>query len=211
MAENGRRDQSQPEYELLDTGAFDDDRYWVVEVTHAKGDPHDLLMEVSVTNAGPEASTLHVLPHLWFRNTWSWDLDADRPSLQTTGPGQVRVDHPRFGELRWELDAGPDGSTPDLLFCDNDTNLRKLYGSAESPAYPKDGINDHVVAGARDREPRRPGHQGRRLVPPHRAGRARPRWSGCVCGRPRRSPRSVRGSTRCSPDAGRRPTSSTTR
>jgi hypothetical protein len=153
VAENGRRDQSRPEYELLDTGAFDDDRYWVVEVTHAKGDPHDLLMEVSVTNAGPEASTLHVLPHLWFRNTWSWDLDADRPSLQTTGPGQVRVDHPRFGELRWELDAGPDGSTPDLLFCDNDTNLRKLYGSAESPAYPKDGINDHVVAGARTVNP----------------------------------------------------------
>ncbi len=148
VAENGRRDQSQPEYELLDTGAFDGDRYWVVEVTHAKDDPDDLLMEVSVTNAGPEASTLHVLPHLWFRNTWSWDHDAERPGLQATEPGQVRVDHPRFGELRWELGTGPDGSTPDLLFCDNDTNLRRLYGSADSPAYPKDGINDHVVTGS---------------------------------------------------------------
>ena len=148
VAENGSRDQSRPEYELLDTGVFDDDRYWVVEVTHAKSDPHDLLMEVSVTNAGPEAATLHVLPHLWFRNTWSWDVDAHRPGLQAAGPGQVRVDHPRFGELRWEVDTAPDGSAPDLLFCDNDTNLHRLYGSADSPAYPKDGINDHVVAGA---------------------------------------------------------------
>ncbi len=81
VAENGRRDQGRPEYELLDTGVFEDDRYWVVEVTHAKDDPHDLLMEVSVTNAGPETSTLHVLPHLWFRNTWSWDVGSARPTL----------------------------------------------------------------------------------------------------------------------------------
>jgi len=148
VAENGRRDQSQPEYELLDTSAFDDDRYWVVEVTHAKADPHDLLMEVSVTNAGPEESTLHVLPHLWFRNTWSWDVGAERPGLRATGHDRVTVDHPRFGELAWEFDAAPDGSVPDLLFCDNDTNLRRLYGSQGSPAYPKDGINDHVRDGA---------------------------------------------------------------
>ncbi len=157
VAENGRRDQHQPEYELLDTGAFDDDRYWVVEVTHAKDDPHDLLMEVSVTNAGPEVSTLHVLPHLWFRNTWSWDVGAERPTLEATGPTTVRVDHPRFGELTWELDAGPDGSTPELVFCDNDTNVRRLYDSADSPAYPKDGINDHVVAGAATVNPDRTG------------------------------------------------------
>ena len=148
VAENGRRDHSQPEYELLDTGVFDEDRYWVVDVTHAKDDPHDLLMEIRVTNAGPETSTLHVLPHLWFRNTWSWDVDAERPTLAATGPDQVRVDHPRFGELTWELDTGPDGATPELLFCDNDTNLRKLYQSPDSPAYPKDGVNDHVVTGA---------------------------------------------------------------
>ena len=157
VAENGRRDQSQPEYELLDTGVFDDDRYWVVDVTHAKDDPHDLLMEISVTNAGPETSTLHVLPHLWFRNTWSWDVDAERPTLAATGPDTVRVDHPRFGELTWELDAGPDGATPDLLFCDNDTNLGRLYESPDSPAYPKDGINDHVVTGAATVNPDRLG------------------------------------------------------
>ena len=84
VAENGRRDQSQPEYELLDTGVFDDDRYWVVDVVHAKADPHDLLMEISVTNAGPEEATLHVLPHLWFRNTWSWDVG--RRTARRCGP-----------------------------------------------------------------------------------------------------------------------------
>ena len=69
---------------------FDDDRYWVVDVTHAKDDPHDLLMEISVTNAGPETSTLHVLPHLWFRNTWSWDVDADGRPCGRPGPTRSR-------------------------------------------------------------------------------------------------------------------------
>ena len=96
VAENARRDQGQPEYELLDTGVFDSDEYWVVEVTHAKDDPHDLLMEISVTNAGPDTSTLHVLPHLWFRNTWSWDNDAPRPTLRATGPDTVTLEHPRL-------------------------------------------------------------------------------------------------------------------
>ena len=168
VAENGRRDQSQPEYELLDTGVFDDDRYWVVDVTHAKDDPHDLLMEVSVTNAGPETSTLHVLPHLWFRNTWSWDVDAERPTLRATGPDRGRVDHPRFGELTWELDAGPDGATPDLLFCDNDTNLRRLYGSHGLPGVPEGRDQRPRRRGRCDREPGPRRHQGCRLVPPHR-------------------------------------------
>ncbi|WP_426564269.1 MGH1-like glycoside hydrolase domain-containing protein [Angustibacter sp. McL0619] len=146
VAENGRRDQSQPEYELLDTGVFDDDRYWVVDVTHAKADPHDLLMQITVTNAGPDAASLHVLPHLWFRNTWSWDVDAPRPGLRSLGAEQVAVDHPIYGELVWEVDAA-DGQPPQLLFCDNDTNNQRLFGSDRSPDYPKDGINDHVVSG----------------------------------------------------------------
>ena len=148
VAENGRRDQSQPEYELLDTGVFDDDRYWVVDVVHAKADPHDLLMEISVTNAGPEDATLHVLPHLWFRNTWSWDVGAQRPGLRAIGSDRVAVDHPRFGELTWEVDAGPDGVGSRPAVLRERHQPARLYGSADSPAYPKDGINDHVVAGA---------------------------------------------------------------
>jgi hypothetical protein len=148
VAENGRRSQFEPEYELLDTGAFDDDRYWVVEVVHAKGDPDDLLMEISVTNVGPDEETLHVLPHLWFRNTWAWDVGARRPVLRAVDDGRVLVDHPRFGALVWEVDATADGTAPGLLFCENDTNTRRLYQAEVSPRYPKDGINDHVVAGA---------------------------------------------------------------
>ena len=81
VATNAARNRFQPEYKLLDTGAFDGDRYWIVEVCYAKADPGDILMDVRVTNAGPDAETLHVLPTAWFRNTWSWDTDATRPGL----------------------------------------------------------------------------------------------------------------------------------
>ncbi len=148
VAENRRRSQHETEYELLDTGVFDGDRYWVVEVVHAKAHPNDLLMEISATNVGPDAETLHVLPHLWFRNTWSWDVGAGRPMLRAIDDDRVSVDHPRFGELVWEVDAAPHGAAPDLLFCENETNTRRLYQTDASPEYPKDGINDHVVAGA---------------------------------------------------------------
>ena len=83
--ENGRRGKLDPEYELLDTGAFDGDRYWIVEVHYAKADPGDVLMSVQVTNAGPDPDTLHVLPTAWFRNTWSWEVDSPRPGLEATG------------------------------------------------------------------------------------------------------------------------------
>jgi hypothetical protein len=148
VTENGRRGQDRPEYELLDTGAFADDRYWVVDVHHAKADPHDLLMRVEVTNAGPATETLHVLPHLWFRNTWDWAPDADRPVLRADGAGSVAAAHPVFGDLEWSLDAAPDGSAPGLLFCENETNTSRLFGSSVGAACPKDGINDHVVGGA---------------------------------------------------------------
>jgi hypothetical protein len=148
VEENARRGKQDPEYELLDTGIFDDDRYWIVEVDYAKADPHDLLMTVRVTNAGPDADTLHVLPTAWYRNTWSWDVDAPRPELRRDGAGDtVATEHPFLGSLELTADVGPDGSEPALLFCDNDTNLRRVFGSPTSPAYPKDGINDHVVSG----------------------------------------------------------------
>ncbi len=147
IAENGRRGKLDPEYELLDTGVFDDDRYWIVEVDYAKADPTDLVMVVRVTNPGPDAETLHVLPTVWFRNTWSWDIDAPKPQLQQRPDGAIGIDHPFLGDL--ELLAGPlpDGSAPTLLFCDNETNDLRLYGSPGTTAFPKDGINDHVVGG----------------------------------------------------------------
>jgi hypothetical protein len=147
IAENGRRGKFDPEYELLDTGVFDGDRYWIVEVDYAKADPTDLLMTVRVTNAGPDADTLHVLPTAWFRNTWSWDLDAPKPELRLAHGGRIDIDHPFLGPLELLADAAPDGTMPVPLFCENQTNDERLFGSEQVDPYPKDGINDHVVSG----------------------------------------------------------------
>ena len=145
---NAGRDRYQPEYELLDTGAFDGDRYWITEVRYAKAGPDDLLMAIQVTNAGPETETLHVLPTAWFRNTWSWDDNQPRPGLRASGDRSVNIDHPFGGTLELIGAAGPDGADPQLLFCENETNLARLYGADPLTPYPKDGINDHVVNGA---------------------------------------------------------------
>ena len=106
-------------------------------------------MSIQVTNAGPEADTLHVLPTAWFRNTWSWELNAPKPVLAATGEAAVgcAASTPRrsraFGRSRT-----PWATPPTLLFCENETNHGRLYGTSSSPPYPKDGINDHVVSGA---------------------------------------------------------------
>ena len=155
--ENARRGKLEMEYELLDTGVFDEDRVWVVEVDYAKADPFDVLMTVRVTNAGPERDTVHVLPTAWFRNTWSWDLDAPRPELAASGPSTVQIRHPFLGEVELVGGPGPAGTEPALLFCENETNAARLFGAAPSTTYPKDGINDHVVAGAATVNPERRG------------------------------------------------------
>ncbi|HEY0536667.1 MAG TPA: glucosidase [Actinoplanes sp.] len=157
VATNRRRGRHDPEYELLDTGAFDENRYWIVEVHYAKASPTDLLMSVRVTNAGPEPEVLHVLPTAWFRNTWSWSPDASRPELAATGDATVAVTHPSLGELELLTGPGPDETGPTLLFCENETNLPRLYGAAPTTPYPKDGINDHVVSGAETVNPGRRG------------------------------------------------------
>ena len=125
LAENGRRGKLDPEYELLDTGAFDDDRYWIVEVDYAKADPFDLLATVRVTNAGPEADDLHVLPTAWYRNTWAWDDGAERPLLTAVEGTAMRTEHPILGPLELLADRGPDGAPPTLLFCENETNAAR--------------------------------------------------------------------------------------
>ncbi len=147
IAENTRRGKLDPEYELLDTGVFDDDRYWIVEVDYVKADPTDLLMTVRVTNAGPDAATLHVLPTVWFRNTWSWDLDAPKPELHLGAGGRIDIDHPFLGPLELLADVAPDGTSPTPLFCENQTNEARLFGAEQAEPFPKDGINDHVVSG----------------------------------------------------------------
>ena len=148
---NASRDRTQPEYELVDTGVFGGGRYWIVEVCYAKAAPDDLLMSISVTNAGPDAATLHVLPTAWFRNTWSWEQDGSAPpalGAAAADPAVVSMAHPFCGELELIAGPGPDGTVPAALFCENETNVARLYGAEPVTPYPKDGINDHVVHGA---------------------------------------------------------------
>jgi Mannosylglycerate hydrolase MGH1-like glycoside hydrolase domain len=146
---NAARSKFEPEYELIDTGVFDDDRYWIVEVDYAKASPTDVLMRVTVRNRGPEAATLHVLPTLWFRNEWNWDPSAGKPGLVATADGTtIEAVHKELGEYTLEVGPAPDGSRPTLLFCENETNLQRIDGVPNTTPYPKDGINDHVVGGA---------------------------------------------------------------
>jgi hypothetical protein len=158
IEENRRRSKLDPEFELLDTGVFDDDRYWIVEVHYAKSTPTDILMKVVVRNRGPEAATLHVLPTLWFRNEWAWDPAAARPSLAVGADGvTIEATHPELGEYALEIGPGPDGTRPRLVFCENETNLQRIDGVPSTTPYPKDGINDHVVNGAPTVNPARVG------------------------------------------------------
>jgi hypothetical protein len=148
---NRARSREQPEYELLDTGVFDADRYWVVDVTWAKGSPEDLLWQITVTNAGPDPAVVDVLPTVWFRNTWSWDAGVPRPELRAHGPGSLAVEDGQVGEWRLAWTGGAEA-----LFCENDTNSAHLWGQ-EGPPYPKDGIADHIIHGLPTVNPSRRG------------------------------------------------------
>jgi hypothetical protein len=150
VAENARRDRRAPEYELLDTGAFDEDRYWDVTVDYATARPDDLCVRVQVRNAGPEAATLHLLPTLWFRNRWSWDPDVARPEIRND-EGALVAEDAVLGTM-----TVTGSEAPEPLFCDNETNTRRLWNQP-GPAYPKDGINDHVVGGLATVNPQRTG------------------------------------------------------
>ena len=157
---NRARSQKEPEYELLDTGVFVDDRYWKVVVRYAKADPTDVLWEIEVTNEGPERDTIHVLPTAWFRNTWSWEYDTAPPKLEVDGPGSLRVEHPWLGSLRLTASDGPDATAPVVLVCDNESNPSSANADNSTSRYPKDAINDHVVHGAASVNPDGVGTKG---------------------------------------------------
>ena len=144
VAENQRRGREEGEYELIDTGVFDENRYFDVFVEYAKSSPEDLLLQITVHNRGPEEAIIHVLPHIWFRNTWSWGLTDWKPELSGFDDRTITVTHRILG-ARWLYCDG----APNLLFCDNETNDLRQYGT-EKPGYFKDGINDYVVEGRRD-------------------------------------------------------------
>jgi hypothetical protein len=147
VEENRRRGRGAPEYELLDTGVFDEDRYFDVFVEYAKAGVEDILIRVTAVNRGPEQARLHLLPTIWFRNTWSWDHDTSKPRMAHTpgddqGTEVIEVNHERYG-ARWLYCEGPDA----LLFTENETNTRRLYGVENASPHVKDAVNDFVVNG----------------------------------------------------------------
>ncbi|MEN3287557.1 MAG: hypothetical protein V7634_1857, partial [Bradyrhizobium sp.] len=152
--ENAERSRNDPEFELIDAGIFDEDRYWQITTDYAKAAPDDICIRISVRNAGPEAAEIHLLPTLWFRDRWSWEQGIAKPlikaAVEADGAGASAIAQDELLGT-WRLTAGSDpaGRPPSLLFCENETNARYLYGDAShQQPYPKDGINDHVVRGA---------------------------------------------------------------
>ncbi len=146
---NAARGYGDPEYELLDTGVFDGDRYFDVQLEYAKADPDDLLVQISVSNRGPEVASVRVLPTLWFRNTWAWSEGAARPVLKridaAANESAVLASHPELGDYALHCNGAPE-----LLFTENETNAERLFGSANPGPYVKDGINEFVVAGRKE-------------------------------------------------------------
>ena len=143
---NRRRGRQDFEYELIDTGVFDQDRYFDVFVEYAKASPEDILIQITIHNRGPEAAEVHVLPTLWFRNQWSWQSQSNRPRLHqvgdTPGTGVIQASAPNLGE-RWLYCAG---DVP-LLFTENETNTQRIFGIPNRSPYVKDSINDYIVHG----------------------------------------------------------------
>jgi len=153
VEENRCRDKRQPEFELLDTGVFDEDRYFDVFVEYAKADVEDILIKITVTNRGPEPANLRLLPTIWFRNTWSWGHRAPRSRLHEARSAPNPVIELSFSPVneassntRWLHCEG----SPELLFTENETNAQRLFGTENRTPFVKDGINDYVVRGVKE-------------------------------------------------------------
>ncbi|MES1167080.1 MAG: glucosidase [Pseudomonadota bacterium] len=152
-AENQRRGRNEPEFELLDSGVFDDNRYFDVLAEYAKGGPDDVCIQITVANRGPERARLHVLPTLWFRNTWSWGCAHEggdmKPALRQVAEGRVQCDHATLGRFFLEVEPGVDGAPP-LLFTENETNAAVLFAAENASPYVKDAFHDYIVGGRSD-------------------------------------------------------------
>jgi hypothetical protein len=161
--ENAQRSKQQSEFEIIDTGIFDTDRYFDVDIEYAKAGAEDILLRLTIHNRGPEEARIHVLPQIWFRNTWSWFTDSRKPSLERSGDNVV-ADHGKLGVYAIHFDK-PD----EIQFCDNETNGAKLYGVDGPRGFYKDGFHDYLVTGDKNAVNPRGGTKGagifRRAIP----------------------------------------------
>jgi hypothetical protein len=154
VEENQRRDRTAPEFELLDTGVFTDGRYFDVAIEYAKAGPDDVLIRITVSNRGPEAARLHVLPTLWFRNTWDWGRTGEgywpKPRLALEGKDTIVAEHTSLGRFRLHA-APPEGGVPPVaLFTENETNRERLFRVPNPTPYVKDAFHDYVIEGRAD-------------------------------------------------------------
>ena len=149
VEENRRRGKDQPEFELADTGVFDEGRYFDVFAEYAKASSDDILIKVTIANRGPETATVHLLPTLWFRNTWSWGRMGEgywkRPSLRLLEDGLVLADHESLGRVHFLAEGNPE-----FLFTENETNSQRLFGAANPSEYVKDAFHEYVIHGRTD-------------------------------------------------------------
>jgi len=142
---NRSRSREEMEYELLDTGVFDTDRYFDVFVEYAKADSEDMLIRITVHNRGPETAELHLLPTLWFRNTWSWEKGAAKPALRQVADGTVLASHALLGDRTLRCEGNPE-----LLFTENESNAGRLWGQSNPTPYVKDAFHDYVISGKQE-------------------------------------------------------------
>ncbi len=152
--ENRRRGKGEPEFELADTGVFDDGRYFDVTAEYAKASPDDILICITVANRGPEAASVHLLPTLWFRNTWSWGCTHEgcevKPRIEADGRGGALARHATLEPFRMLADVGPNGESAPMIFTENETNSERLYGFAGASPHAKDAFHDYLIHGRTD-------------------------------------------------------------
>lgn len=142
--ENARRNRKQPEFEIIETGIFDEDRYFDVDIEYAKADSDDILLRLTVTNRGPDAAPIYVLPQVWFRNSWSWFTDRPKPVLERVD-NDVVVRHETLGAYAIHFEEADE-----IRFCENESNGPKLFGSVETGQLYKDGFHEYLVRGRED-------------------------------------------------------------
>jgi hypothetical protein len=149
VEENRRRGRGHPEFELLDTGVFEGDRYFDVFADYAKADTDDIIIRITAVNRGPETAPLHLLPTLWFRNTWSWGRTGEgywpKPALALAGENRIVADHASLGKFQWQFDGGAE-----TLFTENETDFHRLYGIANGSRHVKDSFHEYVIHGRRE-------------------------------------------------------------
>jgi hypothetical protein len=160
LKENAKRGKTDKEYQLIDTGVFNDDRYWdiVIETAKDDDDAEELLFRVTAWNRGPEPAPIHIVPHVWFRNTWAWGREPEdkKPSIGSLGENTIQSKHHKLGDryviLSPSPGIGPSGEDvqPELIFTDNDTNFKLLYGGENQVPHVKDAFHQYIVEGKKE-------------------------------------------------------------